>query len=224
AQRCCRVLVTRAEVDPQEEPTPHGQRGMPPFHLLRTQFGMRLIPLHPLHRQVLHALAVVHLSSMGRHPLEAMDRLESHGTEVRRARITDAPALTFQELCHGRFRELAAGHQGALPFRELPAACRTAPPFNVLVRPGPRPMGNVPFTGTIEPGTVWIWVRESSISLWHWRRQYHSGPPVAGNGPKDTEQTPVVPRYCSPGLPNFVVSAKAIPDGTMQPTRPASLM
>jgi len=62
---------------------------------------------------------------------------------------------------------------------------------------------NVPFTGTIEPGTVWIWARESSISLWRWRRQYHSGPPVAGNGPKDTEQTPVVPRYCSPGLPYF---------------------
>src|SRR4029453_2045412 len=99
AQRCCRVLVTRSEVDPQEEPTPHGQRGMPPFHLLRTQFGMRLIPLHPLHLQVLHALAGVHLSPMGPYPLEAMDRLEIHGTDGGRARITDAPALTFQELC-----------------------------------------------------------------------------------------------------------------------------
>jgi hypothetical protein len=26
---------------------------------------------------------------------------------------------------------------------------------------------------------------------------------VAGNGPKDTEPTPVVPRYYSPGLPIF---------------------
>jgi uncharacterized protein (TIGR02391 family) len=29
---------------------------------------------------------------------------------------------------------------------------------------------------------------------------------VAGNGPKDTEQTPVVPRYCSPGLPEYIES------------------
>src|SRR4051812_37974227 len=56
--------------------------------------------------------------------------------------------------------------------------------------------------GAIELGTMWIRARESSISLLRWRRQYHSGPPVAGNEPKDTEQTPVVPRYCSPGLPS----------------------
>src|SRR5215211_1901674 len=176
---------------------------MHPCHLFGTQFGMRLIQLHPLHLEVLHALLVVRHSPLGRHPLEAIDSLEIHGTDVGGALITDTPPLTFHQLYDRVFRELAAGHQGALPFRKLPAACRTAQPFNVLVRPGPRPMGNVPFTGTIEQGTVWIWARESSISLWHWRRQYHSGPPVAGNGPKDTEQTPVVPRYCSPGLPDF---------------------
>src|SRR5262249_10489547 len=52
-QRRGRVLGTWSEVDPQEEPTPHGQRGMHPFHLCGTQFGMRLIQLHPLHLQVL---------------------------------------------------------------------------------------------------------------------------------------------------------------------------
>src|ERR1043166_6446709 len=37
-----------------------------------------------------------------------------------------------------------------------------------------------------------------------WRRRYHSGPPVIGNGPKDTDSTPVVPCDSSPGVPFFL--------------------
>jgi hypothetical protein len=68
------------------------------------------------------------------------------------------------------FGELAAGHQGALPFRELPVADGTASPFNVLVRPGPRPMHNMAFAGMIEAGALWIRARESRLSLLRWRR------------------------------------------------------
>ena len=32
-QRGCRVLGTRSEVDPEEEPAPHRQSRMDPFHL-----------------------------------------------------------------------------------------------------------------------------------------------------------------------------------------------
>jgi hypothetical protein len=126
---------------------------------------MRLIPLHALHIHVLHTLAMVGLSPLGRHPLKAMHRLEIHGADVGGPLITDTPPLTFHQLYDRVFRELAAGHQGALPFRELPATYRTTPPFDVLVRPGPRPMRNVAFAGTIEPGTWWIRARESRISL-----------------------------------------------------------
>jgi methyl-accepting chemotaxis protein len=62
-------------------------------------------------------------------------------------------------------------------------------------------MHDVPCAGTIELGTWWIRARESGISLLRWRRQCHSGPPVARNGLHDTESTPVSPRYYSPGLP-----------------------
>src|SRR5262245_60852879 len=93
-RRCC-GLGPWSEVDPQEEPTSHGQRRMHPFHLFGTQFGMCLIQLHPLHLEVLHALPVVRLSSMGRNPLEAMDSLEIHRTDVGGPLIADAPPLTF---------------------------------------------------------------------------------------------------------------------------------
>src|SRR5262249_17997891 len=99
------------------------------------------------------------------------------------------------------FGELAAGHQGAVPFRELPTAGGTAQSFNALVRACPRPLHDVTFAGTIAPCTVWIRARESSISCFRWRRQCHSGPPLARNGLHGTEATPVVPRYYSPGLP-----------------------
>jgi len=202
-QRGCRLLSPRSKVDPQEEPTAHGQGCMHPFHLLGTQFGMRLIQLYALHIHVLHALAMVGLGPLGSHPLKAMHRLEIHRTDVRGARITDAPSLTFHQPYKRVFGELAAGHQGALPFRELPTACRTTPPFDMLVRSCPRPMGDVAFAGMIEPCTVWIRARESGISLWRWRRQCHSSPPVARYRLQDTGSTPVSPRYYSPGLPVF---------------------
>src|SRR5207245_6246968 len=134
---------------------------MHPLDLFGTEFGMCLIQLHPLHLQVLHALPVVRLGPLGSHPLEAMDGLEVYGTDVGGPLIADAPPLTFHQPYHRVFRELAAGHQGALPCREFPAACRTAQPFDVLVPPCPRPMRDVVFAGTIELGTLWIRARES---------------------------------------------------------------
>src|SRR5438477_8488363 len=130
-----------------------------------------------------------------------MHGLEIHGTDVGGPLITDAPPLTLHQPYDRVFRKLAASHQRALPFRKLPVARCTAQPFDVLVRPGPRPMRDVAFTGTIEPFTVWIRARESGIAFWRWRRQCHNSPPVARNGLKDTGSTPVAPRYYSPGLP-----------------------
>src|SRR5262245_48759032 len=75
----------------------------------------------------------------------------------------------------------------------------------MFVRACPRPMHNVLCAGTIEARALWIRTRESGISLRRWRRLCHGGPPVVRNGPKDTDLTPVAPRYCSPGLPLFVV-------------------
>src|SRR5262249_11366580 len=202
-QRGCCALGTRAKVDPEEKPAPHRQGRMYPFHLFGTEFGMRLIQLHALHLHVLHPLAMVRLGPLCSHVLKAMDSLEIHGTDVRRALITDAPALAFQKLFHGRFGEFAPGHQGALPFGELPITSCTAQPVDVFVCACPRSMHDVAFAGVVESCTLWIRTRESGISLLHWRRLYHGGPPVARNGPKDTDVTPVFPRYYSPGLPYF---------------------
>src|SRR5262249_51362011 len=123
---------------------------------------------------------------------------------VRRALITDAPALALQKLFHGRFGEFAPGHQGALPFGELPITSCAAQPFDVFVGACPRSMHDVACAGVVESCTRWMRTRESGISLLHWRRLGHGGPPVARNGPKDTDVTPVFPRYYSPGLPRFV--------------------
>src|SRR5262249_31174910 len=155
-----------AAVAPQPDPTPHGQRGLHPFHLCGTPVGMRLIPLHPLHRQVWHALPVVRRRSLGRHPLATLDGLERHGTDVGSPLITDAPPLTLHQPYDRVFRELAASQQGALPCRALSVAYRTAQPFAGLVYPGPRPMCAMAFAGTMEPYTWWMRAREASISLW----------------------------------------------------------
>jgi hypothetical protein len=144
---------------------------------------------------------MVRLGSLSSQALKAMDGLEIHGTDVSGPLITDAPPLTFHQPYDCIFRELAAGHQGALPFRELPAACHTTQPFDVLVRPCPRPMRDVACTGTMALGTWWIRARESGISLLRWRRQCHNGPPVVRNGRKDPGWTPASPRDYSPGLP-----------------------
>src|SRR5215216_5404685 len=64
-------------------------------------------------------------------------------------------------------------------------------------------MRDIAFAGTIKLPTLWIRARESGIRILHWRRLCHRGPPMVRNGPKDTEVTPVVPRYYSPGLPHL---------------------
>src|SRR5262245_1361394 len=92
------AMSTRAKVDSQEQPTPHDRRGRHPVHLFGTQFGIRLIQLHPLHLEVLHALLVVRHSPLGSHPLEEIDGLEIHSTNVGGPRITDTPPLTVHQL------------------------------------------------------------------------------------------------------------------------------
>src|SRR4029434_4018469 len=170
-----------------QKPTPHRQRRMHPFDLFGTEFRMGLIQWHAFHIHVLHALSMVHLGSLGSQALNAMDGLESHGTDVRGALITDTPALTFQEPFYGRFGELAASHQGPRPLGDLPGAHGTAQPFDMLMLARPRAMSNVACAGAVELYTRWIRTRESCIALLRWRRQYHNGPPVEGNGPQDTD-------------------------------------
>src|SRR5262245_15034301 len=63
-------------------------------------------------------------------------------------------------------------------------------------------MRNVVCPRAPELRTLWIRTRELGISLRSWRPRYHGGPPMVKYGPKDTDVTPVVPRYYSPGLPN----------------------
>jgi len=118
---------------------------------------MRLIQLHALHLQVLHTLAVVRLRSLGRYPLETMDGLEIHSTDVGGPRIADAPPLAFHQPYNRVFGQLTADQQGALPFGELPVACRAAQPFDMLACTGPGPMRNIAFTRLVEPRTSWIW-------------------------------------------------------------------
>src|SRR5215204_4872771 len=64
-------------------------------------------------------------------------------------------------------------------------------------------MRDIAFAGTIKLPTLWMRARESGIRILHWRRLCHRGPLMVRNGPKDTEVTPVVPRYYSPGLPRI---------------------
>ena len=197
------LLRTRANIDPEQKPAPHRQGRMDPRYLARTEFRMGCVQLHPGHVHLTDYLTRVALSTLGRDLLQAVHGFEIHGTHISGACITDAPPLTFHQLYDGIFGELAAGHEGALPFRELPVAGRTAQPFDVLVHPGPRPMRDGAFAGTIELCTWWIRAREASISLLDWRRQCHSGPPLRKVGPKDIDSTPIFPCYYSPGLPKI---------------------
>src|SRR4030095_11844332 len=160
------------------------------------------------HVHVPDHLLVMDLGPLGGHTLEAIHGLEIDRTDIGGAFVTDTPPLTLQQPLHGVFRQFAPGHQGPLPFGELPVAGRAAQPFNVLVPPGPRPMRDVAFAGTIEPGTVWIRAREWRISLWCWRRRCHHSPPMVRHGLQDTGSTPVSPRYCSPGLPGLLRGGK----------------
>ena len=143
---------------------------------------MRLIPLHALHLYVLHTLALVRLGPLRSHVLKAMDGLEIYGTDIRRALITDAPALTLQELFYGRFGELAPGHQGPFSLGELTAAEGAAQPLNVLVLARPGAMDYIASVRLIAQPTSSIGARKSRIPFMRWCRRSHSGPPVVGNG------------------------------------------
>jgi hypothetical protein len=151
------LLCAWADVDPQQKPAAHGQRGMDPRHLAWTQFRMGFIPLHPWDVYRTDHLTMVGLSTLRSDVLKAMHRLEINRTNVGGALITDAPPLTFRQAYDRVFGELTAGHQRAFPFGELPVAYGAAQPFDVFVHACPRPMRDVAFTGLIEPRTLWIW-------------------------------------------------------------------
>jgi hypothetical protein len=75
-----------------------------------------------LHTRDVHRtdhLAMVGLSTLGSGVLQAMHRFKIHRTNVGGLLITDAPPLTFYQPYDRVFGELAAGHQGALPFGKL---------------------------------------------------------------------------------------------------------
>jgi hypothetical protein len=92
---------------------------------------------------------MMRLGPLRSHVLKAIDGLEIHVTDVSRACITDAPSLTLQELCHGRFGELAAGHQGPFPLGELPGANGAAQPLDMFVFARPRLMHKLPSPGRL---------------------------------------------------------------------------
>jgi len=225
----------RAAVDPEQHPAPPRHGGMEPRHLARTQCGMGCLHLDAGHGHLAPHLVRGGLRALGRAVLQARHRVASHRTNSGGPRITDAPPLPWHPPYDRVCGALAAGHQGALPFRARPAACRTAPAFAGRGRPCPRPMREVPFAGTIAPCPGWSRARESRRALWRWRRQSHSGPPMARNGLQDTGSTPVSPRYYSPGLPYFdytnlllcAVSTQRVPNAVYGPhngtTHPAEL-
>jgi hypothetical protein len=143
------------------------------------------------------------LGTLRRHTLTARHGLELDAPAVRGPFGTDTPPLPLQEPLHRVFGQLRPGHQGPFPCRALPPAGGAAQPFDGLGLACPGAMRDIPCAGAMALCTGWRRARASSIALWRWRRQYHSGPPGAGQGPKDTEQTPGVPCYCSPGLPGI---------------------
>ena len=61
---------------------------------------------HPLHSRAARSAAGAARRAERPHPLQAMDGLERHGTDVDRALITDVPAPILQEPLHGLFGEL----------------------------------------------------------------------------------------------------------------------
>src|SRR5262249_11383341 len=143
---------------------------MDPLYPSWSQLRMGLIQLDTLHVYLLHDLLMMALRTAGGHRLKPMHGLEIHRTDIGGALITDTPPLTFQELGHRRFGEVAPGHQGPLPFGALPGACRAAEPLHVFVFACARPLYDVPSAGTLDAWTRWIRARESSIPLRRWRR------------------------------------------------------
>src|SRR5215471_19337162 len=131
--RC--ALGTRAKVNPEEKPAPHRQRCMDPFDLFGTEFGMRLIQLHPRHLHVLHALLMMGLSTMRGHVLEAMDRLDLHITNICSAFVADTPPLTLHQPYDRVFRELTPRHQGPFSLRKRLATDGAAQSCDVLILP-----------------------------------------------------------------------------------------
>src|SRR5215831_12951236 len=78
-------------------------------------------------------------------------------------------------------------------------SCRTPQPFDGLVPPWLRPMGDVACAetrarGPVDLGTKIGYISPAPTSSVAW------SPPVARHGPKDTDVTRVFPCFSSPGL------------------------
>jgi len=134
---------------------------------------MGFIQLHPFHLQVLDGLLVVFPSPMRSDALEAMYGLDVDATDIGRPFIADPPSLTFEQLEHGRFWQLAARHQGTFPFRKLAPTGRARQALYMVVFPRPRPMTEIVPTGLVEIRTRLIRTGKSTIlSLDNWCRSH----------------------------------------------------
>jgi len=129
---------------------------MDPFHLFRSQFGMRLVQLHTGYVDVPDHLLVMGLGTLSRHPLETIHGLEIDFTDVGGPFVTDAPALTLEQPLHFVFGQLAAGHQRPFALRELVITSSAAQPFDVLVFTRPGTMNDRVDVGAIELCTIWV--------------------------------------------------------------------
>jgi hypothetical protein len=167
---------------------------MYPFDVLWTKLRMGLIQLHARHLDLTGDLPMVNLGAVGSHALKPMDGLERHATDIGGPLVTDAPPLTLEQPFDRLFWQLTPGHQGPCPLGELLVAHRASQPFDMLVLACPRSMGDVAFTGAIKQRTFWSGARKRRIPFLRWRRRYHVGPPLAGNGLKDIDLTPVLLR------------------------------
>jgi hypothetical protein len=100
---------------------------------------------------------------------------------------------------------LHPGHAPPHPEDPLARSTPAYKPSSLSVRCAwhayPRPMHNVPCAGTTEAHTLWIGHEHQVALSRSWRRLCHRDPPLARNGPKDMELTPVGTCYYPPGLP-----------------------
>ena len=192
----------RADGDPEQQPPPHRPGGMEPRSLTRTPCGMRLIPLDTGHIYRAHHLAMMGRSPLGHDTLQAMHGCEIPGT-CRRSLHHRRPTADLTAAVRPCLRGACCRPSGGPPVSSTPGRIRdsAAVPCASASRSTTEARGYLRrddcSVRIVDAGT------RIASALWRWRRGYHSGHPVRGIGPKDIDSAPVLPCYCSPGLPRI---------------------